>query len=731
MERISAHLSALRAYLQTRRSSHWLLASGGSAFLAVVVLLAQHSRDKLRQREIEEKAQRKREQRGDQEEGKTNKHAVDKDFKKNLWMLLKIVFPSLYSKEVLLLLLHTSFLIARTFLSIFVANLDGAIVRTLVGRNGKAFAYYLSMWVCLAIPATYVNSMIKYLESKLSIAFRTRLVLHCYDIYMKDEVYYRVGNLDNRLTNADQSLTEDVSKFCTFLAHLYSQLSKPIFDCLLMSFQLIRSARSKSDSGSVSGASVFGILIVLATHQILGWVRPSFGVLSSKQQKKDGKLRFVHSRLITNCEEIAFYRGHELEKNLLEKTYLSLVKHMNHVFNIRIIYNTWEGFFTKYIWSITGLLMHALPAFFGDDLNVVANASDSDRLQSRTQAYITSRGLLLSISEAIERIMLALKDVSELSGYTQRVADMLKVFEDVANQKYVKSRVKEGVDGVVDVTTMKGEVVEGNEINFEAVPIITPSGDVLVEQLDLRVQPGMHVLITGPNGCGKSSLFRILGGLWPTYGGKLTRPHLKSMFYIPQKPYLSSGNLREQFIYPDTIADMQAKGKSDQDLENILKEVDLGHILNRVGGWNSVQDWINVLSGGEKQRVGMARLFYHKPSFAILDECTSQVSQEIEGAMYTHAKEIGITLLTVSHRSSLWKFHDWLLRYDGEGGLDFSPLNAGTLQSLQEEKQKLEEQLEGISSMEVRLKHLCSVLGEDSEYLLNKDKENLQPDTSL
>ncbi|CAI2343905.1 unnamed protein product [Caenorhabditis sp. 36 PRJEB53466] len=120
---------------------------------------------------------------------------------------------------------------------------------------------------------------------------------------------------------------------------------------------------------------------------------------------------------------------------------------------------------------------------------------------------------------------------------------------------------------------------------------------------------------------------------------------------------------------------MIRKGINDTDLEKMLEHVQLTHILEREGGWSAVQDWMDVLSGGEKQRIAMARLFYHRPQFAILDECTSAVSVDVEGAMYRLCREMNITLFTVSHRKSLWKYHEYSLYMDGRGSYRFEQID--------------------------------------------------------
>jgi len=219
-----------------------------------------------------------------------------------------------------------------------------------------------------------------------------------------------------------------------------------------------------------------------------------------------------------------------------------------------------------------------------------------------------------------------------------------------------------------------GTYIPGEIIKFNNVTLVNPDGKILVEKLTFEVQRNCNVIVTGPNGSGKSSLFRVLGELWPLHSGTITKPYNDSILFVPQKPYLVLGTLRDQIIYPHSEEEMKKNGVAEKDLEQLLNVVDPARTILSQWDWDDVRDWFNAFSGGQKQRVGMARLFYHRPTYGILDECTSAVSIEVEDKIYNTCKKLGITLFTVSHRPALRKHHQFELNFNGEGGWTWSKI---------------------------------------------------------
>ncbi|KAI1311720.1 ABC transporter transmembrane region 2-domain-containing protein [Xylaria venustula] len=633
-----------------------------------------------------------------QDSASKKKVELNREFFRSLLKLLRIVVPGAASKETRLLLSHSFFLVVRTLISLKVAEMDGAIVKALVKGNGKEFLTRIVWWMLIAMPATFTNSMLSYHQAELSLKYRTRLTQYIHDKYLSKLTFYGISALDDRIKNPDQVISVDVAKFSNSLAELYSNLAKPLLDMTIYTWSL-----SKSVGGE---GVVFMSLLVQLSANVMRALTPPFGKYVADEARLEGEFRFQHSRLIDHSEEVALYHGHEAEKDTLDKGYFTLIKHVNYILRRRFYHGIMEDFVIKYFWGALGLLLCSVPVFF----KLPGQLGDSISMGDRTETFVTNRRMLLSASDAFGRIMFSYREIMELAGYTSRVASLLDVMDDIQAGHFEKKLVSSsGIEEHEAVLKGRGKVVESNDIEFIDVPIISPNGDVLVKALSFSLKQGDHLLVVGPNGCGKSSLFRILGGLWPVYGGTVYKPPFTDIFYIPQRPYLSRGSLRQQITYPDSLRAVRARGVTDAQLLDILKILSLEHVVDLYPeGWDAEAEWRDVLSGGLQQRVAMARLFYHKPRYAILDECTSSVTLETEKVMYDTAKALGITLMTVSHRRSLWKYHSRILQFDGQGNYVFTKLDAEKRLQLEDEKEDLDVLLRQVPEIERRIGELTA-----------------------
>ncbi|KAH7924686.1 hypothetical protein BV22DRAFT_1090377 [Leucogyrophana mollusca] len=267
-------------------------------------------------------------------------------------LLFRIAVPSWHSREALLLVTHSLFLVLRTVLSIAVARLDGRIVRNLVTADGPAFLRGLALWFALAVPSIYTNSMIRHLQSTLSLRFRTRLTQYIHALYLSPALrYYRV-----RLDAIDHYITADVQAWAESISAIYGNLLKPSLDLLLFTSQLSRSLGFRG--------TVLLFANYYVTAKILRAVSPAFGRLASVEARLEGEYRAGVGRVGRESEEIAFYDGAARERDILTKAYLRLIKHINSIYKIRIAYEWTEDFVIKYLWSAAGYGLIAVPLLF-------------------------------------------------------------------------------------------------------------------------------------------------------------------------------------------------------------------------------------------------------------------------------------------------------------------------------------------------------------------------------
>ncbi len=212
----------------------------------------------------------------------------------------------------------------------------------------------------------------------------------------------------------------------------------------------------------------------------------------------------------------------------------------------------------------------------------------------------------------------------------------------------------------------------GQGVTLSHLTLSPPNSDrILVKDLSLVVEPEQHLLIMGASGSGKSSLLRAIAGLWNSGQGEIERPPLDDLLFLPQRPYMILGSLRQQLTYPHFQQTIE-----DDFLLNVLDKVNLPDLAQRFKGLDSWENWTNVLSLGEQQRVALARVFVNQPRYAILDEATSALDVDNEETLYQALADLGTTYISVGHRPSLRRYHQQCLEIQTEGQWQLQTLSS-------------------------------------------------------
>jgi putative ATP-binding cassette transporter len=543
---------------------------------------------------------------------------------RKFWAIAKLYWQSSEKRGAWVLLVLLGVLsLSVSGLNVAISFVGRFFQNALVAKNQPEFWRYLFIYAGVFVVGTPIVVVYRFVNRKLGIYWRQWLTGHFLEKYFSNRAYYEI-NADDKVDNPDQRIAEDVRSFTvTSLSFLLIIIGNAID---LISFSGILWSISVPLTLVLIGYSILGTIGTLLLGKRL--IKLNFD-----QLRYEGNFRYGLVHVRDNAESIAFYGGEEQEFQQIRNRFRDVFRN----FNLLIGWQRNVDFFTTgygYLTIIVPTVVVA-PMFFRGEIDFGAI----------TQASFAFRQIL----EALSIIVNQIEQITAFSAGVNRLA----VFTDTLETNSLTQQDN----------TRKIDVVEEDRLSLDRLTLQTPGGkQVLIQDLSLVVEPGQGLLVVGPSGTGKSSLLRAIAGLWNTGTGRLGRPGLVEMMFLPQRPYMLLGTLREQLLYPGGLE------VSDRQLEMVLAQVNLADLPERVGGWDMELDWDDLLSLGEQQRLAFARLLLQKPRYAILDEATSALDLTNEENLYRQLQHLGVTYLSVGHRASLRSYHDRVLELFGDTG---------------------------------------------------------------
>jgi len=554
------------------------------------------------------------------------KAKVDKIFFSRLWRVLKVCFPKWNCKMSVLLATQFMVLISRSFGNVLVARAYGMHLSAVISKKKYSWLVMMMSTTVMFVAISMINAGIKFLNALIAIHLRSQLTKYIHKRYISSDNFYR-ANIDS----PDSRLVHTIRDFSERLAELFSKTFQPILNFVIVNVQLYRAGFTKS-------LLLYGYAFAMGT--VVSVLAPSFGSMINKLKEFDGHFSNCHSRITHYKEEIAMLNGAQTEREICDE-HLDKVTEFASTYRYKQFYWAFGvAFLMKYVGNKIGAGVLGWPAMHSEG----ARSEIASRLRSGEM-------LLVQGGEAIQDIFLIYNKLQQVSGSATRVMEVVEAVDSLTERKRIGWNLEKD-----------GEKIEVNNLSIE-----NPDKRLLIKNISLSISPGDNICIVGDNGVGKTSLFRVLGGLWAAIDGDVTRPdHDPARFFsATQKCYLVSGTLRDQVTYPLRFQD----GSRDNVVKEAVTAVGLQRFLIQGKGLDEYKEnWQQTLSGGEAQRIGFARLFFHKPKFALLDEVTSGVAEAAENKLYAELSKRDVTYVSIIHKLTLERFHKKRLLVVGKEG---------------------------------------------------------------
>ncbi len=517
--------------------------------------------------------------------------------------------------------------IASAGITVETSNCFRDFMTSIERKNVHGFWFWMAMWVGTFVVAVVIDVCYRWAQETLTLLWREWMTQHLIKRYFNNRAYYRLRGSDS-IDNPDQRISEDVKNFAVDSLSYASMIVGAVSNLFAFIFVL----------WNISGTLVSMALIyaMFGTYMCFKIGRRLVGLHYARYQK-EGDMRYGLVRVRDNAESIAFYRGEKREHLDLFRRLTALVMQTRTI----IVWNRNLGFFR----NSYDYIAKALPFLIAAPMFMHGQIQFGQVTQS-AEAFAQVLGAFTLISSNFEGMSIYLAGVQRLG----MLWDDLDEF-DADEERIAKESLQQ-----LDETSTR--------VALDHLTVLTPDRQkTLAKDLTFELHPKESLIIMGASGTGKSSVLRTIAGLWASGPGGLERPALNHLMFLPQRPYMILGSLRDQLRYP-----FYDRGVDDFEVRRVVSMVNLADVLARVDGdLDRVIDWSNVLSLGEQQRVAFARLFLRHPQFVFLDEATSALDEENQTHLYELIKKSGIGFISVAHRITLMPFHDRILHLKSEG----------------------------------------------------------------
>jgi putative ATP-binding cassette transporter len=496
---------------------------------------------------------------------------------------------------------------------------------TLVAYQADQFWQVVAIYAFCLVLALPIRALQSYLIPKLGLLWREWLSGRLLQRYLSNRAYYVLNPNDEtaeEIDNPDQRISQDTASFTTTSLSVSVEIVSALLTFL--SFIVVLWTISSKLALWLLAYSVGGTaLIVFASRKLVA--------LNYDQLRLEADFRYGLVHIRDNAEAIAFYRGEQQESREAERRLDGAIRNYDKLIVwqalISVIQRSYDYFSRFLPWLVIAPIYFAKKVDFG----VFGQAS-------------------IAFSQVLFSVSYIVNNIDQLAAFSASISRL------------------EGFQGKVEaIGSAELKLEAGNtaasSILVNHVDLTPPNSDrCLIRDLSLEVAPNQRVLVVGPSGCGKTSFLRLVSGLWPAASGSVQRPPLAELLFIPQKPYMILGSLREQLCYPQDPARF-----SDEHLRSVLEEVRLPDLVQRYPDFDIKQDWPRLLSLGEQQRLAFARLLLNSPRFVVLDEATSALDVSTEKHLYRLLTQREMAFVSVGHRPTLKAFHDTVLEIDGHG----------------------------------------------------------------